>query len=91
MGLIMPLPTDRIPTETVPLPTYVGVMTRRSRKCPRCGETGIPIVYGSPPYELFQASEQGLLVLGGCEIEGDDPTWWCDSDQYGWASVGSAS
>lgn len=36
--------------------------------------SGIPIVYGSPPYELFQASERGLLVLGGCLVDENDPT-----------------
>ena len=48
-------------------------MPRRSRKCPICGETGIPIVYGFPLPEDFTAAEERLLMLGGCVIQGDDP------------------
>lgn len=59
-------------------------MSRRSRKCPICGETGIPIVYGMPTYEVFEIAQTGVLKLGGCDLIGDDPTWWCERDQYGW-------
>jgi hypothetical protein len=57
---------------------------RRSRKCPVCGETGIPIVYGYPNHVDLVAAEQGVLVLGGCVIYGDDPTWYCKLDKIAW-------
>jgi hypothetical protein len=28
--------------------------------------------------------ERGVIALGGCAVTDDDPTWWCDKDQYGW-------
>ncbi len=63
---------------------YCELMVRRSRKCPICGETGIPILYGYPDQGIWLAGEQGLIQLGGCIVYDDQPTWWCETDQYGW-------
>ena len=57
---------------------------RRSRKCPICGYTGIPIAYGYPTGHLFDAADMKLVELGGCVIAEDMPTWWCEKEQYGW-------
>lgn len=57
---------------------------RRSRKCPVCGQTGIPIVYGYPSPAVFQAADEGLLAIGGCVVLDDEPTWWCKEDEVGW-------
>lgn len=36
--------------------------------------TAVPIAYGYPSSELFEAAERGEVVLGGCVIEVDSPT-----------------
>ena len=60
-------------------------MTRRSRNCPRCGQTGIPIVHGLPPdHPIGVAAEEGLISLGGCVIDDDYATWTCLSCQFDW-------
>ena len=42
--------------------------------CPRCGAVSVPIVYGLPSYELFDAADRGEVALGGCcVIIGGDP------------------
>ena len=47
------------------------------RICPACHQrTLVELVFGMPGPELFEASEQGDLVLGGCCIS---PTLACDS------------
>lgn len=33
---------------------------------PRCGTRGVPILYGLPSHEAFEAEERGELVIGGC-------------------------
>ena len=39
-------------------------------KCPNCGRDGVvPIVYGLPTSETFEAAERGEFELGGCIIE----------------------
>ena len=47
------------------------------KKCPKCGEKLIDIVYGMPGSELFEAAERGEIVLGGCEIFDDQPEYHC--------------
>ena len=38
---------------------------------------GVPIVYGLPGREAFEAEQRGELVLGGCVIEEGGPTRQC--------------
>ena len=57
---------------------------RPSRKCPICDETGIPILCGYPGQGIWPTVEQGLIQLGGCIVYDDQPTWWYETDQYGW-------
>jgi predicted RNA-binding Zn-ribbon protein involved in translation (DUF1610 family) len=47
--------------------------------CPRCGETvkPVPIAYGYPSAEMFEAAERGEIQLGGCVIGEDDPPFVC--------------
>lgn len=49
------------------------------RVCPRCGETiqPVPILYGFPTYEAFEASERGEIRLGGCIVGDEDPEFAC--------------
>lgn len=50
----------------------------RKRRCPKCGAVaGVPIVYGLPGREAFEAEQRGELVLGGCVIEEGAPTHQC--------------
>lgn len=45
--------------------------------CPQCGRPAVPIVYGFPSPGLMEAADRGAVVLGGCVIEGDQPTYQC--------------
>jgi hypothetical protein len=50
--------------------------------CRRCGGRLLPIAYGYPGYEMWEAAERGELVLGGCVIFPGQPTSVCaDCDQ----------
>jgi rubredoxin len=52
------------------------------RKCPECGTKLLRIVYGMPGPDLFDEAEQGKVLLGGCCISFNDPTWGCS--HCGW-------
>ena len=55
---------------------------RKPSICPNCGLKKIAkIFYGLPAYtpELEAGLERGEIILGGCCISGDDPTWECSS------------
>ncbi|MDX8144495.1 macro domain-containing protein [Lentzea sp. BCCO 10_0061] len=47
--------------------------------CPDCGAEAVPIMFGRPAEQARQAADAGLLVLGGCLVQGDgtDPQWEC--------------
>ena len=52
----------------------------KPRRCTACRSSRIAnILYGSPVMdeELGRQIEEGRLVLGGCCIGGDDPSWQC--------------
>ena len=58
----------------------------RSRPtCPECGK-GDPlrIAYGYPGFDMFEAEQRGELLLGGCVIEPDSPTWACRACRHTW-------
>jgi hypothetical protein len=49
-------------------------------RCAKCGRTERKlVVFGYPSPELLERARRGELVLGGCEIPGPTPTWWCDA------------
>ena len=55
-------------------------MSPRPPRCPDCPEAhlGVPLVYGLPSADAFEAAERGELVLGGCLMEpGPVPDWAC--------------
>ncbi len=53
-------------------------MTAPFPPCPRCGSTNaVPIEYGYPSAELFEASQRGEIVLGGCVIGFESPDYEC--------------
>lgn len=41
----------------------------------------IPIVYGHPNKGLIKKSNKGKVKLGGCNITGCDPHWYCNRDE----------
>jgi hypothetical protein len=45
--------------------------------CPTCGEALVPIAYGYPSQELFEAAERKAVVLGGCIVEPGQPDLAC--------------
>ena len=55
-------------------------------KCPNCGGTLIPIVYGFPGPGLMDEADAGHVRLGGCVVMGNDPAWEC-SDCERWFNV----
>ena len=51
--------------------------------CPRCGSESVPIVYGMPGFEDFEAADRGGLALGGCIVMDDQPTHRCTNEECG--------
>lgn len=65
-------------------------MTRRSRAprtCPKCGAKTVPILYGEPTPDAFQAAERGELVLGGCVVSDDSPSRTCTTCGHAFGRV----
>lgn len=53
---------------------------RKPQKCPSCGSKKIAkILYGLPAFseKLQKDMDEGKIVLGGCCITDEDPTWQC--------------
>jgi hypothetical protein len=51
---------------------------RKPRICPACGKANVvKILYGMPIATAFEDAAAGRIVLGGCVITGDDPSWQC--------------
>lgn len=57
--------------------------------CPWCGEPGIPVLFGYPTEDGFEAGQAGRVILAGCVLFGDDsdPQWQCRRDSsHVWTS-----
>lgn len=58
--------------------------------CPCCGENeGVPLVWGSPSKEQWEAFQRNELVLAGCMIQpysGGEPDYACLKCSYRWTS-----
>ena len=52
--------------------------------CPKCCHNAIPIMYGYPSPEMFEAAEAGKIALGGCVIGDNDPDWKCAECDHVW-------
>jgi hypothetical protein len=46
-------------------------------RCSECGKPVVPVAYGFPGPEMFEAAERGEIVLGGCTLTPDNPTHSC--------------
>jgi hypothetical protein len=53
----------------------------QSAVCPHCRKPLklVPIVYGYPAPETFDAADRGELVVAGCLVGDNDPQWACAS------------
>ena len=55
--------------------------------CPKCSSRKVAsILYGLPRFdeELERSIDVGGIVLGGCCIFGEDPTWHCNTCRHQW-------
>ncbi len=63
-------------------------MQGKKRRCPKCNEkAGVPIVYGHPTEDAWEAAQRGELAIGGCMREWDAPKWRCLACNHGWPTV----
>ena len=56
--------------------------------CPKCRSTKtVPILYGYPSHEAFEAAERGEIFLGGCELINGMPheDYGCLECRYRWS------
>lgn len=52
--------------------------SKPTRVCPRCGAGDvIPVVYGYPSPDMWEAEQRGEIVLSGCIVSSGFPTWQC--------------
>jgi len=58
--------------------------------CPKCGETGVPLLFGLPVQEARDAAANGHLALGGCVVDDDPPNWQCPR-QHRWRDANEES
>jgi hypothetical protein len=60
--------------------------------CPQCGSGGhsIPIRYGYPAEETLAKARAGEVYLGGCNVSGNDPGWYCTMCGEKWGTLGEA-
>lgn len=58
-------------------------------RCPTCGATAIPVMFGLPTPDAKAAGAAGLVRLGGCIARGDgaDPQWQCTEEHtHSWTN-----
>ena len=48
-----------------------------NRNCPKCGKKLVPIIYGMPTSETFEAADRKEVFIGGCEIYPNMPKYHC--------------
>jgi len=63
-------------------------LNRRRKRCPKCGQLGaLPIAYGYPSPEQYEAVERGEVVLGGCCVWDGMPEWRCQGCDHEWGNL----
>ncbi len=55
--------------------------------CPRCGQQGLPIVYGNPTLDAVEQAQRGELILAGCLVQAGAPTHACQRCQHEWGRL----
>lgn len=64
-------------------------MITQPAKCPHCGsKAAVQIVYGLPGPELFERAKRGEVILAGCIVGTNDPTWGCLECGSEWGQSG---
>ena len=56
------------------------IYSRKPKKCPQCKSNKVAnILYGMPGFseELEKDLEESKIILGGCCIDVNDPSWKC--------------
>jgi len=69
------------------------IFKRKPRKCPVCGAASIAkIQYGMPAFnpEFERKLAEKKVILGGCIISDDDPSWGCTECESVFYKVGGA-
>jgi hypothetical protein len=58
---------------------------KRRRICPSCQSGAvISIIYGLPGPEAIKEAEEGLIALGGCLVDDENPNWKCKACEHEW-------
>lgn len=58
---------------------------KKRRKCPSCqSEDVVRIIYGLPNEEAIREAMEGLIALGGCLVDDDNPKWKCKACEQEW-------
>ena len=55
--------------------------------CPRCGQQGIPILYGDPTLDAVEQAQRGELILAGCLVQAGAPTFACSACRHEWGRL----
>lgn len=55
-----------------------SLTTAPDRRC-HCGGRLVPITYGYPGHEMWEAADRGEIVLGGCVVFDEQPTARCSA------------
>lgn len=50
-------------------------------KCPKCKSKLIEIIYGRPDSKLIEQAKRDEIILGGCIINGEIPSYHCNQCQ----------
>jgi hypothetical protein len=55
--------------------------------CLACGGRMVPIAYGYPGVEMWEAEQRGEIVLGGCCVDPGMPTEMCRECGQTWGRI----
>lgn len=58
--------------------------------CPKCGQAGVPLLFGLPDKAARDAGADGQLALGGCRVGADPPNRQCPQ-QHRWREADERS
>lgn len=56
--------------------------------CPHCGSAAVlPIIYGEPDIDMVHREAAGEMIIGGCSVYDDSPTWSCSDCGRRWGAA----
>ncbi|GAB3306929.1 carboxypeptidase-like regulatory domain-containing protein [Hymenobacter tenuis] len=64
-------------------PIGCHVLNHENGRCPYCkkSDESIPIIYGFPNKRMMDRAKRNKVRLGGCQLTGCDPQWYCKRDE----------